>query len=427
MKLAIYGKGGIGKSTISCNISIALARRGKKVLQIGCDPKHDSTFTLTGFLIPTIIDTLQSKDYHYENVWPEDVIYEGYGGVSCVEAGGPPAGAGCGGYVVGETVKLLKELNAFYEYDVILFDVLGDVVCGGFAAPLNYADYCIIVTDNGFDALFAANRIVASVREKARTNPLRLAGLIGNRTVQRDLIDKFVALCPMPVLEIIPLEDSVRVSRVKGKTLFEMAESGIGKEEHQLMCDFYLNIADQLLSQPEGVVANDLPDRELFSLLSHFMSDPTSAPLPSSSALSKQENSNSDVLMQSKEVDSLLLGLPVQESKDQPQILVKAKDGFTGEANDSYSNQGSSRDVLLRDLNPSPESTISKDAEMLDLQAQGNASLKSKTKVNLVNPKKLDSNSALPKTFDGKIKNSNKESKNNLGLGETKDTNFMMV
>ena len=96
MKLAVYGKGGIGKSTTSCNISVALAKRGKKVLQIGCDPKHDSTFTLTGFLIPTIIDTLQAKDYHYEDVWPEDVIYKGYAGVDCVEAGGPPAGAGCG-------------------------------------------------------------------------------------------------------------------------------------------------------------------------------------------------------------------------------------------------------------------------------------------------------------------------------------------
>jgi len=81
MKLAVYGKGGIGKSTISCNISIAFARRGQKVLQIGCDQKHDSTFTLTGFLIPTIIDTLQNKDYHYEDIWSEDVIYEGYGGV----------------------------------------------------------------------------------------------------------------------------------------------------------------------------------------------------------------------------------------------------------------------------------------------------------------------------------------------------------
>ena len=200
MKVAVYGKGGIGKSTISTHISVALAKRGKKVLQIGCDPKHDSTFTLTGFLIPTIIDTLKEKDYHYEDVWPEDIIYQGYGGVDCVEAGGPPAGAGCGGYVVGETVKLLKELDAFDNYDVILFDVLGDVVCGGFAAPLNYADYCIIVTDNGFDALFAANRIVASVKEKAKSHPLRLAGLIGNRTLKRDLIDKYVSACPIPVL-----------------------------------------------------------------------------------------------------------------------------------------------------------------------------------------------------------------------------------
>jgi light-independent protochlorophyllide reductase subunit L len=267
MKLAVYGKGGIGKSTTSCNISIALARRGKKVLQIGCDPKHDSTFTLTGFLIPTIIDTLQAKDYHYEDVWPEDVIYQGYSGVDSVEAGGPPAGAGCGGYVVGETVKLLKELNAFYEYDIILFDVLGDVVCGGFAAPLNYADYCLIITDNGFDALFAANRIVASVREKARTHPLRLAGLIGNRTAKRDLIDKYVEACPMPVLEVLPLIEDIRVSRVKGKTLFEMAESEVSLN---YICDYYLNIADQLLSQPEGVIANELADRELFTLLSDF-------------------------------------------------------------------------------------------------------------------------------------------------------------
>jgi light-independent protochlorophyllide reductase subunit L len=269
VKLAVYGKGGIGKSTTSCNISVALAKRGRRVLQIGCDPKHDSTFTLTGFLIPTIIDTLEEKDYHYEDVYAEDVIYEGYAGVHCVEAGGPPAGAGCGGYVVGETMKLLKELRAFEEHDVILFDVLGDVVCGGFAAPLNYADYCVIITDNGFDALFAANRIAASVREKARTHPLKLAGLVGNRSHRRDLIDKYVEAVPMPVLEILPLIEDIRVSRVKGKTIFEMAESDPSLEP---VCQYYLNIADHLLAGPEGVVPQESPDRALFELLSDFYS-----------------------------------------------------------------------------------------------------------------------------------------------------------
>lgn len=267
MKIAVYGKGGIGKSTLSCHLSIAFAKRGKRVLQIGCDPKHDSTFPLTGFLIPTIIDTLQAKDYHYEDVWPEDIIYQGYAGVDCVEAGGPPAGAGCGGYVVGETVKLLKELNAFYEYDVIIFDVLGDVVCGGFAAPLNYADYCLIATDNGFDSLFAANRIAASVREKARTHPLRLAGLVANRTTQRDLINEYVRKCPIPVLEVFSPLEQLRVSRVEGKTLFEKAKEDFSSFE---FVESYLNLADQLLASPEGVVPHELNDRELFQTLSNL-------------------------------------------------------------------------------------------------------------------------------------------------------------
>lgn len=176
-----------------------------------------------------------------------------------------------------------------------MFDVLGDVVCGGFAAPLNYADYCIIVTDNGFDALFAANRIAASVREKARTHPLRLAGLIGNRTSKRDLIDKYVYACPMPVLEVLPLIEEIRISRVKGKTLFEIDDftktqndmltssfvstEGLKpqegwnpdiKQNNNYICNYYLNIADQLLTQPEGVIPRELSDKELFTLLSDF-------------------------------------------------------------------------------------------------------------------------------------------------------------
>jgi light-independent protochlorophyllide reductase subunit L len=129
----------------------------------------------------------------------------------------------------------------------------------------------MIVTDNGFDALFAANRIAASVREKARTHPLRLAGLIGNRTSKRDLIDKYIETVPMPVLEILPLIEDIRVSRVKGKTLFEMAETDPTLTP---VCQYYLNIADQVLAAPEGVVPKDAADRDLFSLLSDFYLNP---------------------------------------------------------------------------------------------------------------------------------------------------------
>ena len=100
---AVYGKGGIGKSTTSSNLSVAFSKLGKKVLQIGCDPKHDSTFTLTGRLVPTVIDILKEVDFHAEELRPDDFVYEGFNGVMCVEAGGPPAGTGCGGYVVADS------------------------------------------------------------------------------------------------------------------------------------------------------------------------------------------------------------------------------------------------------------------------------------------------------------------------------------
>jgi len=134
---AVYGKGGIGKSTTSSNLSAAFSKLGKRVLQIGCDPKHDSTFTLTKQLLPTVIDVLESVNFHSEELRVEDFVFPGYNGVMCVEAGGPPAGTGCGGYVVGQTVKLLKEHHLLEETDVVIFDVLGDVVCGGFASRCN--------------------------------------------------------------------------------------------------------------------------------------------------------------------------------------------------------------------------------------------------------------------------------------------------
>ena len=132
---AIYGKGGIGKSTTSSNLSVAFSRLGKRVLQIGCDPKHDSTFTLTKSLIPTVIDVLEKVDFHSEELRPEDYMVEGFNGVQCIEAGGPPAGTGCGGYVVGQTVKLLKEHHLLDDTDVVIFDVLGMLFAAGSPLP----------------------------------------------------------------------------------------------------------------------------------------------------------------------------------------------------------------------------------------------------------------------------------------------------
>lgn len=191
--IAVYGKGGIGKSTTSSNLSAAFSRLGKRVLQIGCDPKHDSTFTLTKKMVPTVIDVLESVDFHSEELRPEDFMFEGYNGVQCIEAGGPPAGTGCGGYVTGQTVKLLKEHHLLEDTDVVIFDVLGDVVCGGFAAPLQHAHYCLIVTANDFDSIFAMNRIIAAIQAKSKNYKVRLGGVVANRSKDTNEIDRFNA------------------------------------------------------------------------------------------------------------------------------------------------------------------------------------------------------------------------------------------
>ena len=190
---AVYGKGGIGKSTTSSNLSAAFSLLGHRVLQIGCDPKHDSTFTLTKKLMPTVIDVLETVDFHPEELRPEDYMFEGFNGVMCVEAGGPPAGTGCGGYVVGQTVKLLKQHHLLEDTDVVIFDVLGDVVCGGFAAPLQHAERAVVVAANDFDSIFAMNRIVAAIKAKSKNYDVRLAGVIANRSAQTDEIDRFNA------------------------------------------------------------------------------------------------------------------------------------------------------------------------------------------------------------------------------------------
>jgi len=260
---AVYGKGGIGKSTTSSNLSAAFSKLGKRVLQIGCDPKHDSTFTLTKRLVPTVIDILESVNFHSEELRVEDFVYEGYNGVMCVEAGGPPAGTGCGGYVVGQTVKLLKEHHLLDDTDVVVFDVLGDVVCGGFASPLQHADRALIVAANDFDSIFAMNRIVAAIQAKSKNYGVRLGGVIANRSAGTDQIDRFNERVGLRTLARFPDLDVIRRSRLKKSTLFEMEDS----PELAAVQGEYLRLAEALWQGVEPMMAEPLRDREIFDLL----------------------------------------------------------------------------------------------------------------------------------------------------------------
>ena len=260
---AVYGKGGIGKSTTSSNLSAAFSKLGKRVLQIGCDPKHDSTFTLTKKLMPTVIDVLESVEFHSEELRIEDFVYEGYNGVMCVEAGGPPAGTGCGGYVVGQTVKLLKEHHLLDETDVVIFDVLGDVVCGGFAAPLQHAERALIVAANDFDSIFAMNRIVQAISAKAKNYKVRLGGVIANRSVDTDQIDKFASRVGLERLAHFPDLDVIRRSRLKKCTLFEMDDS----PEVESAREEYMNLARTLWAGVEPLEAQPMKDRDIFDFL----------------------------------------------------------------------------------------------------------------------------------------------------------------
>jgi light-independent protochlorophyllide reductase subunit L len=262
---AVYGKGGIGKSTTSSNLSVAFSKLGKRVLQIGCDPKHDSTFTLTKHLQPTVIDVLESVNFHSEELRVEDFVFEGYNGVMCVEAGGPPAGTGCGGYVVGQTVKLLKEHHLLEETDVVIFDVLGDVVCGGFASPLQHAERGVIVAANDFDSIFAMNRIVAAIKAKAKNYDVRLGGVICNRSAATDQVDRYNQATGMKTLAHFPDLDVIRRSRLKKATLFEMESS----PELEAVKLEYLRLAANLWAGTEALDASPLRDREIFDLLGY--------------------------------------------------------------------------------------------------------------------------------------------------------------
>jgi light-independent protochlorophyllide reductase subunit L len=181
----------------------------------------------------------------------------------CVEAGGPPAGTGCGGYVVGQTVKLLKEHHLLEDTDIVIFDVLGDVVCGGFAAPLQHADRALVVTANDFDSVFAMNRILGAILAKSKNYDVRIGGVIANRSDATDQIDKFNDRVGLKTMARFPSLDVIRKSRLKKATLFEMESS----PEVDAVQQEYLRLAAQLLAGTDPLVVAPMKDRDIFDLL----------------------------------------------------------------------------------------------------------------------------------------------------------------
>ena len=229
LKIAIYGKGGIGKSTVTSNLAAAFARMGKRVIQIGCDPKADSTINLlSGEPLEPVMNYLRRCEDGPETF--EEISRTGFGGVLCIETGGPTPGLGCAGRGIITTFQLLEELRLFERWkpDVVLYDVLGDVVCGGFAAPIRegYAEQVLIVTSGEKMALYAAGNIAAAVRNFADRGYASLFGVVLNcRSVERER-EKVHAFADGVGLEIvgeIPRSDAIIAWEERGKTVVEGA------------------------------------------------------------------------------------------------------------------------------------------------------------------------------------------------------------
>ena len=224
-KLAMYGKGGIGKSTTTSNISVSLASMGFSVMQIGCDPKSDSTRLLTGGKpIETVLDCMRAGGA----ASLEDVVHRGANGVYCVEAGGPIPGIGCAGRGIITAFDLLEELHAYetYKPDIVLYDVLGDVVCGGFAMPLrgDYADAVMIVTSGEMMSLYAAGNIMRAVENFQKRGYARFKGLIANLRNIEDEEGKIARFCEeegASVVATIPRSKTVQLAEDAGATVVE--------------------------------------------------------------------------------------------------------------------------------------------------------------------------------------------------------------
>jgi len=275
-QIAFFGKGGIGKSTISSNVAAALADKGMKVMMVGCDPKSDCTRNLRGDTdIPTISEVLRGKiesqleldEFIYgKDVKIDEVVFKGHKGVLCAEAGGPNPGVGCAGRGIVVAVELLKRIGVFDEYrpDVVIYDVLGDIVCGGFGMFLRkgMADQAIVVTSADYLAIYAANNICKGIARYADREGTPLGGFVYNvRGVVDDLglVEEFANLTGARVIGAIPGDMAITENEIYGQTAIErQPESDIAQK--------FRDLADRIIENMDRITPVPLKNDELTSL-----------------------------------------------------------------------------------------------------------------------------------------------------------------
>lgn len=266
-KIAFYGKGGIGKSTTSSNVSAALSLSGKKVCQIGCDPKNDSTRLLLGHICKeTVLDKVRLKEI--EDITAEDVVHQGFNGTICVEAGGPEPGVGCAGRGIIVALQLLDKLHAIPDADLILYDVLGDVVCGGFAMPIRegYANEIYVVSSGELMSLYAANNIAKGIRRFAVRGNVRLGGIIGNSRNtpgEKELLTEFSKLLNTRLIAFVPRDKIVNIAENNKQTVLQYAPDST-------QASIYRELADTIWSNDEFTIPTPITFEELETLVNTY-------------------------------------------------------------------------------------------------------------------------------------------------------------
>ena len=266
-QIAIYGKGGIGKSTTTQNLTAGLVEHGKKVMVVGCDPKADSTRLLLGGLAQkTVLDTIRDEG---EDIELDRIVRTGFGGTRCVESGGPEPGVGCAGRGIITSINMLENLGAYTEdLDYVFYDVLGDVVCGGFAMPIREgkAKEIYIVASGEMMALYAANNIAKGIKRYARTGGVRLGGIICNsRNVDRelDLLRAFAKELGTQLLYFVPRDNIVQRAEINRKTVIEYKPDSRQAQE-------YRNLAEALINNTKFDIPTPMTQERLEEILLQF-------------------------------------------------------------------------------------------------------------------------------------------------------------